>query len=992
MDTDEDEQPIMEFELPLHGGPSVDLFELHTYLFDILELNEDDKLLLRLFYMMAALCDPMTQPGESGDYQLSVRGLADSCTALGYQILLEMRHEAHNSDNNDIHPQLAPIRVDLNKLKFTLSMKFFEILQAINVALRVEDELRVRHLENDKNHWDAGSRFWLPKLSSDDDEQPLKTLYYMSCTIIMSLHLMFRESILSPFTDHFVRLWKTHSCIIQLALELDRQLEEDAWSKKGEYFDTPDKVKRALMGSSAVRIVLAAVLEDFFKLKKPDNLRTTHEMVVHDMEKLLILDFFDPLSREMAGGGSLHTRLEHFALAMLILRLKTKFTPCYTLDNDLNFTTGKDPEYPVGDKERRDRDAIFRSDPDGLCQDLLTDLYYDDKLDDDVKYVFGHYDSDEEDSESETAQEAGFPMALRKDKDDIEFDELGRDWRDQVRGTNVNLTPEFKALLDEYTASSKKEGSDHFFSCIEELEEGLKVFTLLEIEYMPKFLQHVGQSLLNTVAYAATRALDGDHDFIDRIHVFLVSPAKPDLIEEALQQKPYLIQRRYLTAFELILVFNPKTACAMMDELLMVNGLRRLIIWFLCHSVNLHISLINHVYELVAGYRGNSPKRNSPYKFSRQGTLELSPVEKLMLLHEFLINSGPWLVSEFSEVKADLQDVPKQRAEKIVSCLCLLILRLIDEKIIVLSNDHADDFEDYSQDLQVLLFPWIGRVPEARRLYFDVAKIKYGGDPPEMKEEPLLRYSWGDDDALHSIVNYEKIIEVFKGAGILEETNLEFILPSRRLLDIAIHGGLEDDEAIDEFFRDMGIKAPKFLQSSIQSQTQASRELSNSPSSKENDSSDSESAELTREEKLEIFINGLEAKIGAARNRLIEAPLFFDELDVVEAYLQSHGETLKSKVGCCDIFGNLRSYIQEYPLPQVDASEMLRVASSKVIQKNFERIKRVNSSRDYTEKAPKVEEVAESEFNDEFLNGEGQFQEKHDKKKKKKKKPKKKKK
>lgn len=979
MDTDEDEHPIMEFELPLHGGPSVDLFELHSYLFEKLQLNQDDKLLLRIFYMMAALCDPMTQPGENGSYQLSVRGLADTATALGYQILLEMRHEAQNSDD-EVPFQLAPIQnADLINLKFTLSLKFFEIIQAINILLRAEDELRVRHLQIDEEiDWSAVACYWLPKLDGEDEDQPLKTLYYMCCTIIVSIYLMYKNSSIgiSPYTDYFLRLWKTHSSIIQLGLEVDRLLEEEAWSKRGEYFDTPEIVKRALMGSSAVRTVLAVVLEDFFVANTSDTLRTTYQMAVHDLESLSILDFFDPLCREMVGGGSLHNKVDNIAVAMVVLRLHTDFSPCYPVPSSNIEKELWSPEYPTLNYDQRNRDSTRRSDPAGLSCDLVEETYYDDKLDDDVKYVFGHYDSEEE-SSSEAGQETDFPMALRKDKDDIEFDERGRDWRDQVRGSNVNLTPEFKALLDEFTANPLKEGSDHFFSNFDEIEEGLRVFTLLEIEYMPKFLQHVGQSLLNTVAYAATRALEGDHDLIDRIHVFLVSPADPDLLAEALQQKPFLIQRRYITVFELILVFNSNTACALMDELLMVNGLRRLIIWFLCHSVNLHMLLINHVYELVAGYRGNSSKRNSPYKFSRQGALQLSPVEQLMLLHEFFINSGPWLVSEFGEIEEDHQDVPALRAEKIVLCLCLMILKLIDEKIIVLSQDHQDDFEDYSQDLKVLLFPWIGRVLEARHLYFEVTRIKNSETPTEKSQELT-------SSELANETNYRRIVDTLNDLGLLDKVRPKFAALSHGFRQLADAGALSEDGLFEDFFDMMGIKQAAQLVPEIPASDVSEGRKSESVITSQN------RADTLTNKKQEEYDDGLAASGTWAEHGQMTSKGFTSESIFIAISIEAYGgEIFPGKVPSAVVFDLFRDYIEQYPVSSMDVPRMLKFLDLMIIGENQARL-RARSLHDvlgdaYLKDMGK-ERAPESEFNDEFLNGEGKFQEKLDKQKKKKKK------
>ena len=59
--------------------------------------------------------------------------------------------------------------------------------------------------------------------------------------------------------------------------------------------------------------------------------------------------------------------------------------------------------------------------------------------------------------------------------------------------------------------------------------------------------------------------------------------------------------------------------------------------------MNLSISLVDYVYELVSGLRGTKDI-TFPYKFSRKGgKVHLSEIEQLMVLHEFLGNSADYL-------------------------------------------------------------------------------------------------------------------------------------------------------------------------------------------------------------------------------------------------------------------------------------------------------------------------------------------------------------
>lgn len=989
-DTDEDENPVMDFELPLHSGPSVDLFRSHSYICYNLQIDTSDKLLMRIFHMLAALCDPMTQPGENGEYLLSVKGLADAATALGYQILLEMRLENQKSIGEFQLAQLLALGdIDTTMLRFTLSLKFFEILNAISVCLRAEDDVRLRHLKNHKDIWERTAQFWLPKLDMDDDDQPLKVIYYMCCTIIMSLYLLFRNDkesanlALNPYLEYFVRLWKSHTSIIQLALEIDRELEEEAWSNKGEYFDTPDNVKRALMGSSAVRIVLAAVLENMFVWNSKDSDKPTNLLTTHDLVEMSMLDFFDPLSRVSPNGGALYNNIDHFALAMLVLRLYTDFSPYHKTEIDMGYARGGVlVTCPSADVEIHKKDMMLRNDPAGMTMDLVCDLYQDDKLDDDVKYVFGHYDSEEESGSETGRDEEDFPMALRRDKDDIEFDEQGRDWRDLIRGSNNNLTTEFSNLLMSYT-NKPEEGADYFFTNMDQVEEGLKVFALLEIEYMPKFVQHVGQSLINTIGLAASRTMQNEHDFIDSIHKFLVSPAKQELVLEALQHKPFLIQSRRLTNFELILAFNSKTACAILDELLMVNGLRRLIIWFICHSINLHMSLINHVYELAAGLRGNAPKRESPYKFSRQGALELSPVERLMLLHEFLINSGPWLLSTDEDGNLD---VPPQRAEKMVSYLCLMILKLIDEKIIELAQNHTDEFEDYSQDIQVLLFPWIGRVPEARALYFQVKKDNVAPLDTSVDLDTKEKDEEMDDQI-------QAIIEGKLPLPFLDPETLKYLDQARPL---------KDGKTYEQFFQET-LRAFRDTPDSSDEEDEINKEIKellyntfgrktidnhsagsnlilhailNQTCRSENDRYfDHSSHEVTQTN---------EAGEEENRSSVRDYPDNTDLVTVIStAYKGGH---FSNYDGGKYLHETFRYILRMFPASTIDAAGLIKYAYLFIVDPEYEQLRAHllgetlendtnGAANTNSNKNSLAVEAPESEFNDEFLNGEGHFQE-----------------
>lgn len=784
-----EEETTLEFELPV-APPMSNPFAAHLELTHALNLPPDDTLLWRIFDILAGLCDPFTQPEDNDTVPLSVHTLSSVAITLSYQTLVDIRREAAadgkregeekaldsalDAEENDsdeespVHksprdPWVTFDNPEVASLRFTLSAKFFAILQAISRVLRADDELRVRYLNNDVKNWEATAKYWLPSLGDrlqglDSNDRrfsdlwlSLKLLYYICCVVIMALHRLFAPSdgspynqALNPYLEHFLRLWKTHTSIIALALEMDRELEEEAWVTKLEYLDTPYIVKRTLLGSSAVRCVLAYVLEptqgkDFSKLKdngvvvsdhgpkagplvpKTDDLtpqlgENGRPCLENDLFYDSLLDFYDPLARTAKGCGAIGSDKRLHAVVALVRRLLLSISP---------FSAAKsakgdfDPNaFPHFDHEDYLLRVKARDSPYGSASDLSVDVYYQDQFDDDIKYVFGYFDSDDEESGSPSSKDDNesvksdvvFGMAERQMEDEIEFDEQGRDWRDCARGKNTEFTAAFLLLEAELKKLGDERLSDHFFFTWFELQQALEFLALAKIENVDTFIHRVGQVTVNTVAKAIGDEMHGRFNKIspDKIHKHLVSLVRADLFVKAHEELP-LLEFFPTTNFELILLRNPYCALALLDELFMCKGLRRSLIWFLTHNVNPLIMLISYVYEFVSGLRGNSNKRQSKYKFSRQGHLEITPVEQLMILHELFTLVG-------TLASADEPKISQLTATRIILCLCVMIKNLVLNNIIKKNTD--DQFENYAHDIQVVLVPWIGKVPEARDLFF----------------------------------------------------------------------------------------------------------------------------------------------------------------------------------------------------------------------------------------------------------------------------------
>lgn len=156
----------------------------------------------------------------------------------------------------------------------------------------------------------------------------------------------------------------------------------------------------------------------------------------------------------------------------------------------------------------------------------------------------------------------------------------------------------------------------------------------------------------------------------------------------------------------------------------------------------------------------------------------MSEVEQLMLLHEFFTNSAFYLsANEGLEIDDGYEVVLAESiAKKLMILLCLMISQLIKLNIIKIGGKNTkDDIHNYNNELQVLLIGWIGKVPEARQLYFEMKSLqneqreenaeKNSPVDPLQRNELLTRYSGMSaleiDDDLDVNTSNERIIDEF---------------------------------------------------------------------------------------------------------------------------------------------------------------------------------------------------------------------------------------
>lgn len=724
-DSGSEDYVSMEYEIPLAMDGVPNLFAPHRLLFDFLKLDQKDVVLVKIFRIFAGLCDPMTQPEDTDTLPLSVDLLARVAIALCYDVVLQGRRE------EDPRPwqsgEQADLVVDVETIRFTLSTKFYLIVLAIGKAIRADDELRVQYLQNDLKDWRNTRSFWLPDLDHDQLDLLLKLAYYVYAVALMGLYRLFLpadeanfNAALNPYLETFIRLWKIHTDIVGLCIQMDRDLEEEAWTNNNDSIDTPDLVKRVLWGSSAARSVLSWILE-----RQPPPMPPLSEAGDHDIRSKTLLTFFDPLAR--VAGGCVSSDQYILMVALLLLRCRSNFSPC---QDEANYS--ENIPFPSYNSKRLLRRIERRLNPLQATGDLVVDIYYRDQLDEDIKYIFGYYESDDD---NESARSSGADslarrgIAIRATGDEQEFDEEGRDWRDCPRGENVEFTPEFLKLELQMLKLTNHGESDYFFASWFELSQALEFLAFTLIESVDSFMIRVGQVAIDSIARAVKD--ENTHTeskiVIKEIYRYLVTTAKLELLVRA-NEDFTVLPKHPVSNFEMILFRNPHCALAILDELFMCNGLRRSLIWFLTNHVNPLMTLISYMYEFVAGLRGNNPKRDMKYSFSRKGALVVSKMEQLMMLHELFSAADKWLSEEDQNTRiGDLM------CARIVSYLCLMIKRLLEDGII--RSDQTDVYEDYSHEIQLLLFNWIGKVPEAREIFFKIKLEKYGVSHDAAQEE-----------------------------------------------------------------------------------------------------------------------------------------------------------------------------------------------------------------------------------------------------------------
>ncbi|EGW35236.1 uncharacterized protein SPAPADRAFT_132123 [Spathaspora passalidarum NRRL Y-27907] len=756
-----------DFALPINRITK-DLTKRHDVLAILLDLEEDPELDF-IFKTIASLCDPFTQPQESEDTILSVDFISDLVISIVYSHYVE-ENEQDIKENN----------VDIQSIKFDISTQLFTIVRRIHQYLNAEDELELRFVNNDEEHYKENLPHWTPNLSISNDEANAKLVYSIACVLLLSIYKLFVPKTgeynvaMNPYLHYFLKLWKCHTNIILLGLEIDRRIEFQN-HERGTEEETPEIVKLTLKGSSSIRYVLAWIIN-----QNPSSTFETDSISPfdkEDLQKVTVFNFIEPLAKKKTNGGALSIDMRLVIIALLIINSGTSFTAAqYQLS-----------ERPSRNEEEASR-RLNQSRKITELGDILIDLEYDDLFDEDIKYIF-EYEYDGSDGEISDHEED--KPSLHEDiisdedipgkivEDGIEFDEYGRDWRDMARGDNLIYQDSFSSMFDEFDKLEDKEQSDDIFASWEELYNTFEFLNTNSIDGNSEAEKRVGQVVINTIAKAVRDKLTKKElppITPEMIYSYWSSSATEKEFEITQNNNKVIVPIFNITKFEIFLHNNSKLARCAMDEMLMYNGSRRIFIWFITHNLNISNLLIDYVFQLLAGLRGNS-KTQGPYVFSRKGgKVILSEVEQSMLLHEFLTNSNAYFsAAEGIEISDGYKVVLAESiAKKQIQVICLMIQQLINIGVIDLSlvhntDDDKDDIHDYRNEIQILLINWIGKVPEARQLFF---KVKNTDGEEEPKHVPKSTITLEEENKLFERYSNMSTTEI---SNVIDKKNVEIL-------------------------------------------------------------------------------------------------------------------------------------------------------------------------------------------------------------------------
>ncbi|CDO94271.1 unnamed protein product [Kluyveromyces dobzhanskii CBS 2104] len=700
-------------------------------------------LLAEQFNSLCLFVDPMTQPPPNDSHIISLDLLHDlylgslagniSKSIPNYQTVWK----THLSTNLEI--------ITLNLLQ-TLRIWDYQSL----------DDLKNIQAENPETY-PAHMSSWIPyELSLLE----MEILYMIAGLSFYSMYKMHADkpARLNPFLPMMLRAWRSLSSALILGLQIDR------FEEMQTVYSTPVVVSAVIRGASALRSIIATILNGFMDDK------------VHDFKHEPFGGFMSPYGRKLCN-GALYTNVMFFFTALL----------------------------PSG----MDSDEIV---------ELLSHIQRGDRIDEDVRYMFDYEYFDYNDADTNMLAED--KLMFSSTKSELEQKKRFRMLRgfykrcdckfsDEEDDIDDSNTDEEESVVQSSQSSQKLPDGDQGYvqdSTDDKPTNGLKVVNTarrfqtdvtshlpngyckngedwrdmprgLNLYYMNGY--HFMSKLSRSPLFEILRRLPDRNVTFSQAHTILRSVATCVKLEqeqillkvmtsssgeENLEILPF-------TSDEVIaLMFKddggiakpfPFSGCndslgwKLFDELMMSYGHRRLLIHHLTHRLHT-FSSIHYVYELLFGLRG-TPVRSydsesmknkqlgilswtpvgefekiAAIEFSRQGVIELSTIEKKMLLQEFFVGVSSGLLGEYqdttvesfatngeSQVQAgdefeDILSFASHKAEMVgkVKMVCFLLEEVL--------NDKEFEFvaeEDYVYELKSFLIQWSAISPDACSVY-----------------------------------------------------------------------------------------------------------------------------------------------------------------------------------------------------------------------------------------------------------------------------------
>lgn len=693
------------------------------------------------FQMLCTLVDPLTQPLPNDKYIISIDLLANLFLS---------------SCCNDLKP--GKIRYQGYETKFHIGLNMERIILNSMEILNCENYNHLQNLGfdnfNNKNieHWWNLMYSWLPHGLNTQD---LELLYMVNIMAVYVIYKLFNDKPiqLNPFLTTLISVWKKLSCVILFSLDIDRMLEQDSVR------ETPLLVRATIRGASALRAVIATVLNNYAVYME------------HDFKHEPINTFMSPHGRKLCQ-GALYMDIRSYAAAMLALGVDLKnVTELLSdlqagdrFDEDIRYMFEYEYEdYNMVEDEPQINDLLSRSRDNAsdrasnnednivenenigrLFQQRRCDCIFDDDKIHSAQILKNKNNMHVEGNNhlitiNDTNQtNSNDPIAIRS-KAFFEFDYSGKDWRDVPRGLNLYYSPTYK-----FIANPKKEDVRKLIikasTTTLTYDESILLLRLVSSCIKEEQESMIFSQLKNNVNHNRNHRGENKDEVVT-----------PDDIYEILCDN---------TTFEELLYINLELGWRLMDEMLMCNGYRRVLIWFLTH-MKINHTLIHYIFELVMGLRGqdfesnatledmkklllqdilinqnNSTKSSSldaekkdKFPFSRQGPLILSDIETSMLLQEFFTNAAIYLsnknnlnggVTQYDDGDDVYIDGSGEDGSDQVSLYTVGLVKLICFMVRTLMENGKFDFvkTECSFELQTLLMNWIGLIPEAQELFF----------------------------------------------------------------------------------------------------------------------------------------------------------------------------------------------------------------------------------------------------------------------------------